>query len=123
MKEITNQSRLLSVPVITILILLFPSLVNAEDLGINYTLKSAITPTTFEGLLLAVLNIFVVIAIPIVVLFIIYSGFMYVTAKGNAEQIQQATRSLTYSIIGAVLIIGAVALSGIIKGTIDAFTT
>jgi hypothetical protein len=77
---------------------------------------------SFKDLLLAILNIVIVIAIPIIVLFIIYAGFMYVTARGNASQLEQATRTLTYAIIGGVLILGAVTLGGIIGNVVDSFT-
>lgn len=70
--------------------------------------------------MVGLLRIFITIATPIIVLFIIYAGFKYVTAQGNAQQVQEATRALTYAIIGAVLIIGAVAISEIIANTVGA---
>lgn len=76
---------------------------------------------SIEDLLLGILQILITLAIPIIVFFIIYAGFKYVTAQGNPQQIQEATRTLTYAIIGAVLIIGAVAFAEIAKNTIEAF--
>jgi hypothetical protein len=76
---------------------------------------------SIEDLLVAILQILIIIAIPIVVFFIIYSGFLYVTARGNAQQVEQATRSLTYSVIGGVLIIGAVAIAGIVENLVRSF--
>lgn len=105
---------------ITTLVLIFiPRLVEAN---ISFEFQSFIGVTSFEGLLVAILNILIVIATPIVVLFIIYSGFMYVTARGNAQQVEQATRSLTYAIIGGVLILGAVAISQVLKNVVDSFS-
>ena len=97
---------------------LFPILVSAQDL--SFKPKSPINAGSAQELITAVLGILIVIATPIIVLFIIYAGFLYVTAQGNAEQVKQATRALTYAIIGGVLIIGAVALSGIIEGLVGA---
>lgn len=90
--------------------------------GFNFEIKNP-TPsyTSIEQVIEAILGVVVVIATPIVVFFIIYAGFLYVTARGNAQQVEQATRQLTYAIIGAILILGAVALSGIIKQLISAF--
>lgn len=85
------------------------------------TLVNPLKVASLEDLLVAILNIIVVIAIPIIVMFIIYSGFLYVTAKGNAAQVEQATRSLTYAIIGAVLIIGAVAIAEIVRNLVTSF--
>lgn len=97
------------------------ALPNNTNAAFSFEVKSVISPTTFEGLLVSILNVFIVIATPIIILFIIYAGFLYVTARGNADQVQQATRALTYSIIGAVIIIGAVAISQVIKNVVDAF--
>lgn len=74
-----------------------------------------------SDLLFAVLNVMIVIATPIVVFFLIYAGFLYVTARGRAEQIKQASRALTYGIIGGVVIIGSVAIAQIIKSVVGAF--
>lgn len=76
---------------------------------------------SIEELLIAILNIVIILAIPIIVFFIISSGFMYATARGNPQQIEQASRSLTYAIIGGVLIIGAVAIAEIVKNLITSF--
>lgn len=79
--------------------------------------------TTIEGLLTVVLQVVITISVPIIVLFIIYSGFLYVTARGNAEQTQTATRTLVYAIVGGILILGAVAFSVIIENLVGEFTT
>lgn len=94
---------------------LFPHRAMAQ---LSFNIESYITATSIEGLLVDILEVLIVFATPIVVLFIIYGGFLYVTAQGNPEQIKQATRTLTYAIIGGVLIIGAVALSEIIKNIV-----
>jgi len=108
-------------------IFLFPYTSQAQECpeapgsGISYCLESYLPFDSAEQLIVAILRIFITIATPIIVLFIIYAGFKYVTAQGNAQQVQEATRALTYAIIGAVLIIGAVAISEIIASTVGAF--
>jgi hypothetical protein len=64
-----------------------------------------------------------ILMVPVIVFFIIYSGFKYVTARGNASQVEEATQSLTYAIIGGVLILGAIAISTIIQNLVGSFTT
>jgi len=93
--------------------------------GLNYSLESPFRPDiiTIEGLLTAILNILLVIAVPIIVFFLIFAGFTYVTAQGNPEKIKTATRSLTYAIIGGVLILGGVAISEIIESVVNSFRT
>lgn len=91
--------------------------------GLRFSLVSPLDPSinSIEALLVAILNILIIISIPIIVFFVIYAGFMYVTAQGNQEKVKTATRSLTYAVIGAVLILGAVALTQIIRNIIASF--
>lgn len=86
------------------------------------SLKNPLKVNSIEELLVALLTVVQVIAIPIIVFFIIYAGFLYVTARGNVEQTQKATRALMYAIIGGVIIVGAVVLSEIIKNLVTSFT-
>lgn len=77
--------------------------------------------STIPQLLAAILNIVVILAIPVIIFFIMLAGFKYVTARGNATQIQEASKALLYAVIGAVLILGATAIAQIVKNLVDAF--
>jgi len=92
--------------------------VNIEEVTLENPLNGI---NSIEGLLVALLNIIMVLMVPVIVFFIIYAGFKYVMAQGNAREVEEATRALTYAIIGGVLILGAVAISQIIKSVVDAF--
>jgi hypothetical protein len=94
---------------------------NAGGITNQYKLNNPVKVDSIQGLLEIILRLVIIIATPIVVLFIILAGFKYVTARGDARQVEDATRALTYAIIGGVLIIGAVAIAEIIKNVIDAF--
>src|SRR6056297_3404651 len=89
--------------------------------GLSYCLENPLRFNSLESLIVGILNVLLVIAVPIIVFFIIFAGFSYVTAQGNPEKIKQASRSLTYAIIGGVLILGAVAISEILKNIVAAF--
>ena len=77
--------------------------------------------SSIEGLLVAILNIVEILMIPVIVFFIILAGFKYVTARGNSTKVEEATRALTYAIIGGVLILAAGAISDIIQSTVESF--
>ncbi|MBI4086552.1 hypothetical protein HY416_01065 [Candidatus Kaiserbacteria bacterium] len=49
---------------------------------------------------------------------IMYSGFLYVTAQGKPDQITKATKAFTWTIIGAVIVLGAQVLLTIITNTV-----
>ncbi len=83
------------------------SLVNPLDSSISSI------PTFF----LAILDILLVFAVPLVVFFVIYAGFMYVTAKGNPGKISQAHNALLYALIGGIIIFGARAILAIVTNT------
>jgi len=89
--------------------------------GLTYKLENPLRFGSLEGLIVGILNVLLVIAVPIIVFFIIFAGFSYVTAQGNPEKIKQASRSLTYAIIGGVLILGAVAISEILQSIVESF--
>lgn len=105
-------------PAIGWFLLAIPPLAGAAD---SEGLKNPIKVSSVQDLLVILLNLVIIIATPIVVLFIILAGFKYVTAQGNPSKIQEATQALTYAIIGGVLIIGAVAISEIIKDLVNSF--
>ena len=103
-------------------LLAFPSgsLLRAESLD---------NPLNFGGdgengvaqLIEAIVNIVQIISIPIIVFFVIYSGFMYVVARGNPETTKKASKALMYAIIGAVIVLGAQAISIIVADTATSF--
>ena len=64
---------------------------------------------------LQLLQIILIFAVPIIVFFIIYAGFLYVTARGNQEQVSKATRALGYAILGGVIILGAQVILTVIQ--------
>jgi uncharacterized membrane protein (DUF373 family) len=67
-----------------------------------------------------IIDILLIFAIPLIVFFIIYAGFMYVTARGNESTISKAHMALLYALIGGVLILGAKVLIEVIEGTVNA---
>lgn len=99
---------------------------------VAYAQSGSAATTTFNNplggfsaipdLLFAVVNILLIIAVPLMVFFIIYAGFNYVTAQGNPEKIAVANRSLMYSLIGAVVMLGAFAISAIITNVVCEFS-
>jgi hypothetical protein len=74
---------------------------------------------TIESLLLKLFEIIMYVGIPVVAFFIIWSGFMFVTAQGNAEKLETARQRLLWTIIGAILLLGAWTISQAIKGTVE----
>ncbi len=55
----------------------------------------------------------------VVVLFIIYSGFLFIKAQGDTTKLTAAKNTFLYTVIGAAILLGATVLSNVIKGTVD----
>jgi heme/copper-type cytochrome/quinol oxidase subunit 2 len=75
--------------------------------------------TSIPDFLKALLDIVVTIAIPIIVIMIIYSGFLFIKAQGKPEDLITARKALMWTLIGAAVILGASVISYAIKGTVD----
>jgi hypothetical protein len=56
---------------------------------------------------------------PIIVLMIIYAGFLFVTAQGDPQKLSKAKKAFLWAIIGAVIILGARLLAAAIAQTIS----
>jgi len=84
-------------------------------------LKNPLAFPDITSLMQAILNVVIIIATPIIVIFIIYAGFLYVTAQGNPEKLQVANRALLYGVIGGVIIVGAVTILQIVENTLNTF--
>ena len=72
------------------------------------------------GLLIRdILGIVVYIGFFIAIFFIIYSGYLFVTAAGNVEKIKEARHNFMWTIIGVAILLGAQALSYLVLGTVQ----
>ncbi|MEK7530482.1 MAG: hypothetical protein AAB573_01325 [Patescibacteria group bacterium] len=69
--------------------------------------------------LTALLELATYIAFPIIVLFIVYVGFLFVTAQGKPEAIQKAQKYFFWAIVGALIVLGAQALAYAIEATVQ----
>ncbi len=66
------------------------------------------------------LNIVLKIGVPIVVLAIIWTGYLFIAARGNPDGLKKAKDSLMYTLIGAFILLGAYAIAEAVVSTINA---
>lgn len=90
--------------------------------GFDSSRLNPLASDSLLGFFQTILDVILVFAVPIIVLFIIFAGFQYVTARGSAEKINSANRALLYAVLGGVLILGANVLLAVIGETINAIT-
>ena len=82
-------------------------------------LQNPLGNTTIAQLLSLLLKAFVRLGIPIAILFLVYTGFLFVTAQGNDTKITKAKTSLLYTIIGIAVLVGAEVMANIIRATVE----
>ena len=79
---------------------------------------------SIKGLIETIVNdILMPIGGVIAVMMIMYAGFKYVTAGGDATKIKEAHEALKYAVIGAAILLGAWVISTAIGKTIDQLKT
>jgi len=79
-----------------------------------------ISSTSIIELIRKVLEGVIKIGMPVVVLAIIYCGFLFVQAQGKPAEIEKARRSLLYTLVGAAILIGSWAIAQLIADTVKA---
>ncbi|MFA6520689.1 MAG: hypothetical protein WCT44_03730 [Candidatus Paceibacterota bacterium] len=82
-----------------------------------------ICPTIGEGSIPEFIHTILVgaikIGIPVIALAIIYSGFLFVFARGNSEKLTKAKDTLLYTLIGAAILLGSWAIATLIQNTVN----
>ena len=94
-------------------ILLVPSVVFAAQL------YNPIGTTDLSTFLANLLKLVAQIAFPIIVLFLVYVGFLFVSSQGNPEKLKEAKTYFFWAIVGALIVLGAEALSLAIRATVN----
>jgi hypothetical protein len=77
--------------------------------------------TDIPTFILKILEGAIKIGMSVAVLAIVYCGFLFVTAKGNTEDLTKAKNALLYTVIGAAVLLGSLAIAQMIKDTIVEF--
>jgi hypothetical protein len=75
--------------------------------------------TSLPQFIKAVLTIVVKVGIPVATLFIIWSGFLFLTAQGDETQLTKAKHSFVWACIGTAVLLGSWLLATAINGTIQ----
>lgn len=89
--------------------------------GKTYRLESPLTAETIPALILQVIDVILVFATPIIVLYIMYGGFQLVTAGGEAGKIEHGRQTIMWAIIGGVIILGARVIIDVLQSTVESF--
>lgn len=84
-------------------------------------LSNPLQSKSIEEFILKIIDVLLVFAIPIIMLYIMYAGYLFVTAQGDSGQITTARSALLWAVVGGVIVLGAKVIVEVIQGTIKAF--
>lgn len=86
-------------------------------------LENPIKFGSVDALLVALLALVVKIGYIVVVFMVIYVGFLFVVARGNSEKLKAAKTALMWTLIGAVVLLGAQVIAIAVQNTVDAISS
>lgn len=91
------------------------------DYNPGTTLENPLGNTSsLSDLLTAILKFVTTEIGPVVVtLMLVYCGFLFVVAQGNEEKIRDARSALIWTVIGALVLLGAAVIQGVITSTVN----
>lgn len=92
---------------------------SVSSFPLSVRLKNPLGVSTIKDAIRVFMNAIIKVAIPFIVVFFIWSGLNFITARGNEKKLADAKRMFWYTVIGALLILGAWAITDAIVGTVN----
>lgn len=86
-----------------------------------FQIKNPLKSSSMEDFIARILEALVLLMTPILVLAVIASGFLFVKARGNPEELSTAKTILLYTLVGAAIILGAKVIASALANTLNNF--
>jgi len=77
---------------------------------------------TVEDVLMKIMDLVVILGTIVVVFFIIYSGYKFVTARGNPAEVTKAKDIFFATVIGGAILLGADVIATVVVNTVKTTT-
>lgn len=90
----------------------------AQESTVGIKIKNPLQVDDVQSVINTVIEWLIQIGAVAVVLAIVYAGFLFVAAQGKPEEINKAKTTLFWTIIGAMILLGAQVISSVIENTI-----
>ena len=99
------------------LLLLPAKIFAAGNMNIDLSGANPIASKDIYALVSSILSFVVKIGAVVVVFYIIYAGLQFVMAQGSEDKISKAKTTFFWTIIGALILLGAMTLSNVVCNT------
>ena len=83
------------------------------------TLVNPLKVNSLKGLLDLVLSAAIELGSILLVLMLVWVGFLFVAARGNEEKIRSARTALMWTVIGGLILLGAKGIESVISSTVS----
>lgn len=85
----------------------------------SQVIENPLQVSDLNNFVVGLLNALIKIGIPIMVVFLVYSGLRLVMARGNEKELADAKKNLLWVIIGAAILLGGWTIVKVLKGTFN----
>lgn len=89
--------------------------------NIDKTLNNPISTDTFSEFVGVLISTIITVLFPFLVLAFIYVGFLFVMAQGNTTKLEEARAALTWTVVGAFIMMAAWGFSKVLEATVKGF--
>ena len=101
----------------------FGFFVNATETGGNTfgqaKIDNPLGNITFMGLVEKLLTLLAQVGAVVCVLFLIYSGFLFVKAQGDPGKVTEAKSVFMWTVVGTAVLLGAAVIATLVRGTVS----
>lgn len=81
-------------------------------------LQNPLNAETLQELLLLILRAVIQLGSIVLVLALVWTGFLFIQAQGQEEKLRDARGSLLWTVAGGLLLLGATAIAEVVKATV-----
>ncbi len=89
-----------------------------ETQVVPFSIDNPLKYNTLSEFIEAIMGLVLQIMTPVIAILIIWTGFLFVKARGNPAEIAKAKQAFLWVVIGAAIMLGAFVLKSAIEGTV-----
>ena len=87
------------------------AIIRPEAVLADITLQNPIKAGSFAEVIQRIAKLMTEIGLPIAAIFLVWSGFLFVSARGDEKKLEAAKSAFYWTVIGTALIVGAYAIA------------
>ena len=87
----------------------------------GFKFESPIGAENLAQIITKITEVVLQVGVIVVVLALVYSGYLFIAARGNEDKISDAKRTFLWTVVGAIVLLGAQTLAAVICNTAKEF--